>query len=287
MIAAVLAAAVATSQLVHVSVDGIDRTYRIYRPANLDRERAVPLVVMLHGGFGTAEQAERDYGWDAQASRRGFVVVYPNGIGRTWNAGSCCGPAQRDGVDDVGFLATVIREVTVREHVDPQRVAVTGMSNGAMMAYRMACESPVPLHAVGSVAGTMLVPCPHPQRLNLIEIHGLADRNVPFSGGTGAGVGRVVTPPLPDVFARWLQSNDCAPATHDRNGVVTTERAACADGTTTEMITVAGAGHQWPGSYKPPGRAVLAARLFGIQGVDQPSTAFDATDLLYGFFFAP
>ncbi|MDE2482091.1 MAG: polyhydroxybutyrate depolymerase [bacterium] len=287
MIGAILAATLVASRLEHLTIGGLDRSYRVFRPANLARDRAVPLVVMLHGGFGSAEQAEKDYGWDAAATRHGFVVVYPNGERRAWNAGTCCGTPQRDGVDDVAFISTVIRTVEAHEHIDPSRIAVTGMSNGAMMAYRMACEANVPLHAIGSVAGTMLVPCAHPQRLSVVEIHGLADRNVPFAGGTGEGPGHVVTPPIPGVLARWMRSDACAPAAQSQSGVVRREYASCADGTSVEMITVANAGHQWPGSHKPPGRAALLARLFGIHGLDAPSTAFDATELLYRFFFAP
>src|SRR6185437_8764091 len=37
-----------------------------------------PLVVMLHGGFGSGKQAEAAYGWDDEAAREGFVVAYPN-----------------------------------------------------------------------------------------------------------------------------------------------------------------------------------------------------------------
>ena len=79
-----------------------DRTYLLYRPASLSQQVPAPLVVVLHGGYGSGSQAERSYHWDALADRQGFVVAYPDGIGRSWNAGGiCCGPALRDNVDDV------------------------------------------------------------------------------------------------------------------------------------------------------------------------------------------
>jgi polyhydroxybutyrate depolymerase len=43
-----------------ISVGGVDRTYRVYKPEGLPA--SAPLVVMLHGGFGSAEQAQRAYG---------------------------------------------------------------------------------------------------------------------------------------------------------------------------------------------------------------------------------
>src|SRR5580658_10317195 len=87
---------------------GLERTYRIYRPAGLTRSKPVPLVIVLHGGFGTGEQAEKAYGWDQAADRHHFVVVYPDGIGRSWHAGAdCCGESKSRNVDDVGFITAL------------------------------------------------------------------------------------------------------------------------------------------------------------------------------------
>src|SRR4051794_25140525 len=58
-------------------IGGLDRDYRLYIPAGV--ESPAPLVVMLHGGFGSAEQAERSYGWRELADRAKFVVAYPDG----------------------------------------------------------------------------------------------------------------------------------------------------------------------------------------------------------------
>jgi len=73
----------------------------------------------LHGAFGTAGTMERQSGFSELADREGFVVAYPNGIGlfghlQHWNAGHCCGRAEMDRVDDVGFLRYVIRDVSSR-----------------------------------------------------------------------------------------------------------------------------------------------------------------------------
>ena len=68
-----------------IEVDGVSRTYIVYRPASLPA--AAPLVVMLHGGFGSASQAEKSDGWDAEADRGRFVVAYPDGLNHAWNPG--------------------------------------------------------------------------------------------------------------------------------------------------------------------------------------------------------
>ncbi|HVA27428.1 MAG TPA: alpha/beta fold hydrolase [Candidatus Baltobacteraceae bacterium] len=269
----------------HLFFAGRERTFRVYRPASLSRDAAVPLVVVLHGGFGSGAQAEKSYGWDAAADRHRFVVVYPDGVNHAWNAGTCCGKPQRREIDDVGFLSALIREISVREHIDSTRVAVTGMSNGAMMAYRMACESPVHLRAIGSVSGTMLVPCLHPQRTSVMEIHGISDHNVPYEGGKGQGPAGVQTPPIPGVVAHWRAIDDCDPPQTHSNGVVTIEQMTCSDALAVELIAIAGAGHQWPGGKPASPEITRFVRALGISGIDPPSTALDATETLYRFFF--
>jgi polyhydroxybutyrate depolymerase len=61
--------------------------------------------------------------------------------------------------------------------------------------------------------------------------------------------------------------------------VVTTSLATCPDGRAVELITIAGAGHQWPGSRPKP----VIQRLLHL---DAPSTALNATDVIWRFFAA-
>ncbi len=135
---------------------GTPRTYHLYRPQGLSE--AAPLVVMLHGGFGNGEQAERAYHWDAEADAGHFLVAYPDGLGRAWNAGTCCGEPAHAGTDDVGFVNAVVGAIAAQIPVDRARVYVTGMSNGAMMALRLGCQSDT-FAAIAPVAGTLLTDC--------------------------------------------------------------------------------------------------------------------------------
>ena len=61
--------------------------------------------------------------------------------------------------------------------------------------------------------------------------------------------------------------------------MVTTSTAACPAGRTVELITIAGAGHQWPGAAPD----LLAQRLLHT---DPPSTALNATQVIWQFFAA-
>lgn len=280
--ALVLSCAAAAADEHSLAVGGRERTYLLHRPAGLDRSRPVPLVVMLHGGFGSGSQAEGAYRWDEEADHRGFVVVYPDGVRRTWNAGGkCCGRAQRDNVDDVRFITRLIETVSRSENIDRSRVYVTGMSNGAAMAYRYACEGAFAVAAIGPVAGSFSYPCRNPHPVSVMEIHGLADTRVPFAGGHGNGVASGIDwLGVPATLMAFRRADDCPPAAPEKNGVVETTVWHCAAGREVVLITVAGAGHQWPGSARIGRFAAWLLRL------DQPSAALDATDTLWSFFAA-
>jgi polyhydroxybutyrate depolymerase len=156
-----------------INVGGLDRTYRVHKPAGLPA--SAPLVVMLHGGFGSGEQAERAYGWDQLADTAKFVVAYPDGIARAWNVNGCCGRPGRDGIDDVGFITAMIDQISSGAGIDRSRIYATGISNGGMMSYTLACNTNV-LAAIGPDSATQLDPCRTPHPTSVMHIHGTADR---------------------------------------------------------------------------------------------------------------
>jgi polyhydroxybutyrate depolymerase len=265
------------SSIQHLTVDGRDRTFRVYRPSEL--ASPAPLVVMIHGGYGDAGQAETSYGWDAQADEDHFVVAYPDGLNRAWNVeGDCCGKPAQQGVDDVAFITTMVHAIQQELPVDPKRIYATGISNGGMMSYRLACNTDL-FAAIGPDSATLLGPCNDPAPLSVIHIHGLADTTIRFEGGMGEGRAHIDGPPVPQVIAEWRSTDGCAAPTAHTSGAVTTSTATCPDGRTVELITIAGAGHQWPGS-KGHG---LIGRLMGL---DPPSHALDATSTIWAFFTA-
>jgi polyhydroxybutyrate depolymerase len=260
-----------------IVVDRVTRDYRVFVPEGLTG--AAPLVVMMHGGFGSSQQAEDSYGWDAKATAEHFVVVYPNGLDRAWNVGGgCCGQSGAKNVDDVAYITALVATVEASLAIDPNRVFATGMSNGGMMAYRLACDTDV-FAAIGPDSTTLLGECPSPDPLSVIHIHGLADSNVPFDGSQGDGKVKIDGAPVPDVIAIFAAADSCAAATETVNGEVTTSVASCADGRAVELITIESAGHQWPGSERKP-------VLENVLGTDTPSAALDATDTIWAFFAA-
>ena len=227
----------------HINVGGRDRSYRLYKPAGLPP--SAPLVVMLHGYSGSGKQAERDYKWDGLADSGKFVVAYPDGLNRAWNVNgeSCCGRSGREGVDDVGFISAAIADIVNNVGINRARVYATGMSNGGIMSYTLACTTDI-FAAIGPVAGIQLNPCRSPHPTSVMAVHGTADRLVPYGGGQGFSV--INGPSVPDVDAFWRNVDQCGAPAITTNGPVTTSTAACADNCGAVLITVDQGSHEWP-----------------------------------------
>jgi polyhydroxybutyrate depolymerase len=258
-----------------ITVGGRVRTYHLYRPVAV--ATPAPLVVMLHGGFGTGSQAETSYGWDSRADSAGFLVAYPDGLDRAWNTGGgCCGTPARENVDDVGFITAMVHQIQGELAVDADRIYATGISNGGIMAYTLACRSDL-FAAIGPDSATMLGECPDPRPLSVIHVHGTADHNIPYQGGPGRGPGHIDGPAVPEINATWRRVDDCAAPTVTTDPPVTTSLASCPNGHAVELITLDGAGHQWPGG-RPNTRAGNLVHL------DPPATAVDATAVIWQFF---
>jgi polyhydroxybutyrate depolymerase len=265
---------------------GRERTYRARLPSGYDG-RAVPLVIVLHGGGGSGLQIETNQaGFDPIADREGFAVVYPDGVessgplgARTWNAGTCCGFAQSASVDDIGFVTTMLDQLEADACIDRSRVFATGMSNGAMLAYRIACERADRIAAIAPVAGSMMfAPCAPNRRVAVFHVHGTEDNNVPYSGGTGCGAGMVQTAPIPDVVAQWATFNQCssAPSTVFAQGDGTcVSSGTCA--AETVLCSIANGNHTWPAGAGNDGS-------LSCGGSGAKSTTFLASEAIWQFF---
>lgn len=263
-----------------MQVDGYDRTYLLNLPPDFYDTAGFPLVILLHGFGGSAAQAEQDYGVTAKGNAEHFVVVYPEGIGsdgryhlRSWNAGNCCFVAQGDDINDVHYISSLIDCLVANYKVDPKRVYVAGMSNGAMMAYTLACQLSDKITAITSVSGTLIAssPCAPSRTVPVLEIHSAQDTKVPFNGGYGLDD---VWFPAVDSGLNVLAALDtCGPAqTTTYTGYSLTEWRSPGGQPAIDCYLTQDGGHSWPGGLKPRAQA------------DAPSAYLNATDLLWDFF---
>jgi polyhydroxybutyrate depolymerase len=233
---------------------GLRRTYLVHAPAG--GERPAGLVINLHGtgGSGATQAATTHY--DTVADRLGLVVVYPDGIDRTWADGRGVEKPDRKGVDDVGFLSALAERLVRDYGIDPGHVFATGMSAGAFMTNRLACDRPDLIAAIAPVSGTLGtgVSCAPSRPVAVLETHGTADRVVPYDGGTMHGRGgpsHILS--ATGMASRWRRVDGCPapvqdplPNTDDGTSVQRLSAAGCAGGTAVVLLTVDGGGHTWP-----------------------------------------
>lgn len=177
-----------------IVVDGMKRYFTLHLPASYNRERPAPVVLNFHGGGGNSKTQRHISGMNATADRNGFIAVYPQGTnkkgklvkGYTWNGGGCCGWAQENRIDDVKFTAALLDALQAEFSIDTKRVYATGISNGAIMSYRLACELADRIAAIAPVAGPMEMQTCTPSRpVSVINFHGERDEFAPYTGGSG------------------------------------------------------------------------------------------------------
>lgn len=161
--------------------DGRARTLVLHIPDGL--LAPAPLVVALHAHSQTSATIRSYSRLERLADEQGFVVAFPDGSGGSWNAGACCHPGRRNAVDELAFLDEVLAIAQARTRIDPDRVFLTGASNGAMMALRYACERSEQVAAVAVVSGPLVAPCSPSAAVSVLVLHGDADGVVPLKGG--------------------------------------------------------------------------------------------------------
>lgn len=254
-----------------VTVDGQQRTYRVYRPSAVDPQKPAALVVILHGNSSTGDDMANTTQFDMTADADSFIVAYPDGIEKSWNGDFCCQPAPTLGVDDLAFLNALIPQLEHDYNIDTKRVFMTGFSSGAIMTYRYACQGAVPITAIAPVAGTMLLTeaCNPKQPTSLLAINGTSDGEVPYQGGhliPGASANDQIVPSAPSVAALWAQLNKCSgTALTGTTGPVTINQwTGCSGGVSVQLETLTGAGHTWyANGFGPADGAIDASSVIG------------------------
>lgn len=238
-----------------VVVDGVNRSFRLYRPHNVGALTPVPLLLVLSSYGHDATTIENDTGFDDLADRKGFVVAYPDSLDKAWNAGVCCFVQPRTPTDpvpvkseDVALLDRVIDRVSELAQVDQSRVYVAGFSNGAMMALRYACERSERVSGVASVAGTLETTCQATRPVSSLHLAGLQDTTIPFAGSPLSALLKAPLAPVPTAVAAFESLNQCSGLPVRSSTSVLTLRSfpICAQGTSVELGLINGGGHQWP-----------------------------------------
>ena len=269
-------------------VDGRERSYLLHVPPDHDPAERCPVVLAFHGATSNGRLMEHFSGLSTKADQVGFVVVYPNGTGNlpnvlTWNGGGCCGYAVNHGVDDVAFVNALLDDLGHALPIDPRRLYAAGMSNGAHLVYRLACELGDRFAAIAAVAGAMALDDCRPARpMPALHIHGTDDEFAPFHGGRGPrSVYGTHAPSVEATVHTWARINGCSatpiitreqPRVDDGTRIVRHVYRPCTGGAEVVLLIVEGGGHTWPG--RPPLPAALG----------QSTANLDANDAIWEFF---
>ncbi|QIB35187.1 alpha/beta hydrolase family esterase [Ancylobacter pratisalsi] len=282
----ILAAGAATPQKGSLMVGGEERTYTLFRPAAKGGPK--PIVMMLHGGGGDGARMVKQTGLARYVDSNDFIAVFPDAGGTQWNDGR---ETTRSNRDDVAFLLALIRKLVAEAGADPRRVFVAGVSNGGMLAQRLACEAAGSVTAAGVVIANLpsaLAASCHPARpVPMVFFISTDDPIMPFAGGDvkagmlrGAG-GKVISGLKTVNF--WARVNGCGadtstplPDRTDDGTMVVLHSFAC-PAASTQFYEIRGGGHTWPGG-------AVSDRPFVRRLVGNTSQDIHATELMIQFF---
>jgi polyhydroxybutyrate depolymerase len=273
-----------------IDVGGVKRSYLIHVPPSLKRQDPTGIVFVFHGGRSVAENMVKltRGRFDALADRDGgMLVVYPNGTGdgkeNHWNHGIVPEEA-----DDVGFVSAMIEHVAENRNLDRARIFATGMSDGACMCERLACDLSEKIAAIAPVSGALSVPlasAAKPRRpVSVLLVNGTDDAIFPWAGGevhlAHGRKGKVLS--VHDAVRFWVERDGCAadptvtrePDRDPSDGTRVERRAHAGgrDGSEVVLLKVEGGGHTWPGgdTYR--------------DDVGRTSRDIDACDEIWEFF---
>ncbi|MFZ5819435.1 MAG: alpha/beta hydrolase family esterase, partial [Chloroflexota bacterium] len=258
----------------------------------------LPLIIVLHGTYGTGRKMQLGLGFDPYADQRGFYVAYPDAYQKPgeretarWNDGRGTLESSLTGIDDVKFLVDMVDDIAAQVPLDKSRVFVTGASNGGMMTYRLGCETSGVFAGIAPVIGNIPEPifnsCNPSAPLNVLAINGDADPFVPFNGGEVCGE----TPSIfceggfvksqPESLAKFAAANRCEltpqsvalPAqVDDGTSIEEQTYANCADGAQVKAFIIHNGGHTWP------------PRESQVEAGGKATGNLDATSVIVNFF---
>lgn len=274
--------------------DGYERYFILHTPKNYDKLDKIPLLIALHGGGGTPKAmiALTLNRFNELADRDGFMVVYPEGFGKSWNDGrpDPISYAHRKNLDDTGFISEIINKMVKEYKADSEKIFVTGISNGGFMSIRISRELADKVKAVAPVCASIPLAAKkehlNAPPMNIILINGTDDPLVPYKGGEvqvlGAKRGKILS--TDETIEIFIKRNNCS----DKPYIKEFENKDPDDGTKVIMyeyknekteskvvlLKIEGGGHTWPGGWQ-----YLGKRLVG-----KTSRDINACDVIWEFF---
>jgi polyhydroxybutyrate depolymerase len=235
-----------------VNVDGMQRSFTVFLPDKIPSKRKLRVMFVFHPATGTGKFMEDATKLHETPGSENFIVVYPDGFRRTWNAGDCCGLAEKNNIDDVAFFRAMMKDVGTLANIRP-KAYLTGYSNGALLVYYLLCHATDEVAAAAPFAAYLppadLADCgagPVP----LLHMHGDADEGAPVEGGQTNYLG--LLPPARqtvEAVARINGADVANPTYIDMPDLGTSclHYQGLTPGSEANLCIIPGLGHVWPG----------------------------------------
>jgi len=275
-----------------VQVDDRNRSYLVHVPPKYDPNHSAPVILVLHGAWTNGPITAVYSGLNRTADENNFIALYPNGTGMRdtalfWNSGGHDRQTLmgRTPPDDVKFIGKVLDDLGTVLNVDPKRIYATGISNGAMMCYRLAGEMSDRIAAIAPISGTLCQDNVHLKRpVPVLHFHGTEDKLVPYDGSRSAAQELLHCKSVDDTMHIWAKLDGCPDKPReevlpnkadDGTSVKRFTYGPGKDGSEAILIEIIGGGHNWPD------RPMLPA----MQGVLGKAThQISANDMIWEFF---
>ncbi|UTV30124.1 alpha/beta hydrolase family esterase [Photobacterium atrarenae] len=273
-----------------ITVEGAVRSFYLnLPPQHQTSHESASVVIALHGGGRTdGDELAAQTDFHSLADRDGVIMVYPNGITAQWNDGrekTARRSREVMSADDVGYLSALIDHLVSAYRADPNRIFMTGLSNGGMMTLRMGCEASGKLAAIAAVIANMpmnlIDDCRPDTPLPVLLMNGTADPLVPWQGGhVGFRAKRMGQVASTDATLRfWLQHNHCDQPpnitafadinTRDGSSVRRLRYPCHPAPLEVVLYSIEGGGHNFPGSQTPDLPRLLGPKNMDIQGAQE------------------
>jgi len=262
-----------------IMVGTLMRSYLLHIPSGYTGKTPVPVVFDFHGLGGSGASQKGLSGWATLGDSKGFITVFPNGVGNSWNIGRCCSTAQTQNVDDVGFVRAIIKQLQVDACIDSKRVYASGCSNGGGMSYRLACDAADVIAAVapvdcdcitGSTSNPSCASCAPARPISEIAFRATGDQVVPYNGGQcsiaadcppGMSCSTFDFPGAMTNFSTWATIDQCTGSAQALSGHPACQtNATCGGGAQVTLCTQQGGSHC--GNYASLGIVNIAWEMF-------------------------
>ena len=231
-----------------LNVDGIERSYLSYIPVGLMDN--IPVIIQFHGGSGTSKEAYyREGNLNGVADSEGILMIYPQAdisTGSVWNT-LHSDEGNKVSADDFGFIAAIIDRLGEDNRIDTSHIYVAGYSNGAAMAYQIAC------HLNDRIAGFVVhsgnfpleevinneYPCDITNETPGLIFNGTADMTRPLEGIPTYAVS------VRDGAQWWAEQNNSVSKITSQDGDIERTIYASEAGTEVQLFVIEGGGHDW------------------------------------------